>query len=181
LTPDNSVYRDNRIKEFEKIYREFMSYVFRYIYFRVKDRDLTEELTSAVFEKAITHFHTYKKEKASPQTWLIAIARNTISDHFRKTSSQGNIPLENAFGIESSEASPQQKVEDNEELESLKFCFAGLSSREQEIISLKFGWELNNRRIASIISLSESNVGTILYRAICKLRDCIKDWINGIG
>jgi RNA polymerase sigma-70 factor (ECF subfamily) len=56
-----------------------------------------------------------------------------------------------------------------------------LNEREQEIVALKFSWELNNRSIASLISISESNVGTILYRAICKLRACIKEWINGIG
>lgn len=181
LVPDKPVYRDINVENFEDIYREFMTYVFRYIYLRVKNRDLTEELTSQVFEKALTHFHTYKKEMAAPQTWLISIARNTVIDYYRKVSSKGNVPLEAVSEMESSDPLPQEKTESREELERLGFCFGGLNEREQEIISLKFAWELNNRNIAPLLSLSESNVGTILYRAIVKLRKCIEDWINGIG
>lgn len=181
LVSDNQAYRDINIENFEKIYRDYMAYVFRYINLRVNDREVCEELTSLVFEKAITHFHTYKKDLAAPQTWLISIARNTVTDYFRKSSTRSTIPLESAFGVESRDPSPQDQVESNEELERLHFCFAGLNSREQDIISLKFAWELNNRRIASVVSLSENNVGTILYRAIGKLRKCIKDWINGSG
>jgi RNA polymerase sigma factor (sigma-70 family) len=181
LVSDNQAYRDINIENFEQIYRDYMAYVFRYINLRVNDREVCEELTSLVFEKAITHFHTYKKDLAAPQTWLISIARNTVTDYFRKSSKRSAVPLENAFGVESRDPSPQEQVESSEELERLRFCFAGLNSREQDIISLKFAWELNNRRIASVVSLSENNVGTILYRAINKLRKCIKDWINGSG
>jgi RNA polymerase sigma factor (sigma-70 family) len=180
FVPDKPVYHDIDVEKFEDIYREFMTYVFRYIYLRVKDRDLTEELTSQVFEKALTHFHTYKKEKAAPQTWLISIARNTVTDYYRKASSKGHVPLEAVSEMESTDPLPEDKTENREELERLRFCFGGLDQREQELISLKFAWELNNRNIAPLLSLSESNVGTILYRAILKLRKCIEDWINGI-
>lgn len=179
LVTDKTDKSDINVADFEKIYRDYLAYVFRYIYFRLNDRELSEELTSLVFEKAITHFNTYKKDLAAPQTWLISIARNTVTDYFRKSSRRSTVPLDDALSIESRDPSPQDRVESNEELERLRFCFAGLNSREQDIVSLKFSWELNNRKIASVVNLSENNVGTILYRAICKLRKCIKDWING--
>jgi len=63
----------------------------------------------------------------------------------------------------------------------LQVCLAGLPQQEQEIISLKFGAEMNNRQIAKVLGLSESNVGTKLYRAVRKLRDSFKGWQNGQG
>ena len=71
---------------------------------------------------------------------------------------------------------PQDQTEKREELKRLRFCFESLAPYEQEIVSLKFGAELNNRRIALMLDLTANNVGTVLYRAICKLRSCVKDW-----
>ena len=45
-----------------------------------------------------------------------------------------------------------------------------LSDRQRELIALKYGATLNNRLIARITGLSESNVGTVLQRAVEKLR-----------
>jgi RNA polymerase sigma-70 factor (ECF subfamily) len=44
------------------------------------------------------------------------------------------------------------------------------SARERELIAYKYGAELDNRTIARLTLLSESNVGTILNRSVNKLR-----------
>jgi len=46
-----------------------------------------------------------------------------------------------------------------------------LPDREAELIALKYGAELNNREIAKITGLSESNVGTIMHRTVKGLRE----------
>ena len=161
---------------FSALYEEHMAYVFRYINYRIGNRNEAEDLTSVVFEKALAAFHKYDSNKSAPQTWLLAIARNTVTDYLRKSSKMKNMPLDNAVGVESADPSPPEETERREEYKRLQFCLAALPQREQEIISLKFGAELNNRQIASVIGLSENNVGTIVFRAICKLRNCFKDW-----
>jgi RNA polymerase sigma-70 factor (ECF subfamily) len=163
---------------FSALYEEHMAYVFRYINYRIGNRNEAEDLTSVVFEKALAAFHKYDSNKSAPQTWLLAIARNTVTDYLRKSSKMKNMPLDNAVGVESADPSPPEETERREEYKRLQFCLAALPQREQEIISLKFGAELNNRQIASVIGLSENNVGTIVFRAICKLRNCFKDWSN---
>ena len=47
------------------------------------------------------------------------------------------------------------------------------TERERELLALKYGAEFTNRDIARLTGLSESNVGTILHRAVQALRD---DW-----
>ena len=89
------------------------------------------------------------------------------------------MPLEEASEISSNNASPEQEALKSEELKRLRFCLAGLSQQEQEIISCKFGADMTNRHIAGMLSLSESNVGTMLYRAVRRLRDCFREWQNG--
>jgi RNA polymerase sigma-70 factor (ECF subfamily) len=60
-----------------------------------------------------------------------------------------------------------QRKEDAARLYAL---LSQLSKDDQELIALKYGAELTNRNIAQVLDISESNVGTRLYRLIKKLR-----------
>ena len=175
---DSNIAQHTGISGFTALYEEHMAYVFRYINYRVGNRNEAEDLTSVVFEKALAAFHRYDSNKSAPQTWLLTIARNTVTDHLRKSSKRKTMPLDNAIGVESADPSPPEETERREEYERLQVCLAVLPQREQEIISLKFGAELNNRQIASVVGISENNVGTILFRAIGKLRNCFEGWSN---
>ena len=50
-----------------------------------------------------------------------------------------------------------------------------LKDRERELLGLKYAGGLTNRQIASLIGLTEQNVGVILYRAVARLRR----WMGG--
>ena len=157
---------------FAELYEEFLPRVFRYVRYRVNDVQVAEDLTSGVFEKALTGFGRYSSDKASFSTWIFTIARNTVIDHYRARGRRRMVSLEEAaIDVPSSETPLEETVEKQEEKERLRVCLSELSSEEQEIISLKFASGLNNRQIARTIGLSESNVGTRLYRAVRKLRD----------
>ena len=166
---------ENARDAFAELYDYYMPKVFRYISYQVGNMDLAEDLTSAVFEKALTRLDSYRSNKAAFSTWLMTIARNTIIDHYRLKSRKITISTEEVFEPASEEISPEEKIIRKEELEMLDTYLRELSQQEREIISLKFGAELSNRQIAKMLGLSESNVGTKLYRAICKLRDKFKE------
>ena len=166
---------------FAGLYEQHMSGVYKYLHYRVGNVHLAEDLTSAVFEKALAGFRRYEKDRASFFTWVMTIARHTVIDHYRQQSRRKEMSLDNARDIASGNSSPEQDAVKREELQRLQVCLARLSEHEQEIISCKFGAEMNNRQVAGILSLSESNVGTMLYRAVRKLRDCFREWENGKG
>lgn len=157
---------------FAELYEEFVPKVFRYIRYRVNSVQVTEDLTSEVFEKALTNFGKFSSDKASFSTWIFTIARNTVIDHYRVRGRRQTISLEEAeIDVSSPELPPEEALEKKEERRKLQACLSQLAPEEQEIISLKFGAGLNNRQIARTAGLSESNVGTRLYRAVRKLRD----------
>ena len=164
---------------FAELYEQYLPKVFRYIGYRVGDIHLAEDLTAEVFEKALMGFSSYRSEKASFSTWLLSIARHTVIDHHRASGKRQTIPLEKAAEMSSESVSPEEEAVSREEQQRLQAYLAGLPQQEQEIISLKFGAELTNRQTAKVLGLSESNVGTKLYRAVRKLRDSFKGWQNG--
>lgn len=171
----------NTAEVFAGLYEQHMPAVYRYIHYRVGNMHMAEDLTSAVFEKALTGFRRYQKDKATFLTWLMTITRNTVIDHYRRQGRRKEVNLEDANNVSSDNPSPEQEAVRIEELQRLRFCLARLSLQEQEIVSCKFGAEMKNRQVAGMLSLSESNVGTILYRAVRKLRDCFREWENGKG
>lgn len=155
---------------FTEFYNNYLPKIFRYISYRVSDTYLAEDLTSVVFEKALTKFKSYRSDKSALSTWIFRIARNTLIDNFRASSRQKNIPLDQMADDPKDGSTPEQMLLEKEENQLLRRCILRLSPKEQEIISLKFGADMNNRQIAGILGLSDSNVGIILFRAVRKLR-----------
>lgn len=99
--------------------------------------------------------------------WLFAISKNEVVAYLRKR--RNSIPLSMAEKAPGETA--EQILEHSQDLQTLSYLLADLSERERELISLKFGADLNNRQISAIMGLSESNVGTILNRVLQRLRE----------
>ena len=164
---------------FAEFYEELMPKIYRYVYYKVNSTQVAEDLTSTVFEKALVNFGKFSRDRASFSTWIFSIARNTVIDHYRVQGRRQTVPLNEAIQVSSGDLPPDEELVRKEELGKLRAAVSQLSSDEQEIISLKFGSEFNNRQIAEMLGLSESNVGTKLYRAVRKLRDSFRELENG--
>ena len=160
----------NNAEVFSRVYEENFSKVFRYISYQVNDTDVAEDLTSEVWEKVLNKFESYDSRRAAFSTWVLTIARNTVTDFFRENRKKQNMQIETIRSLQP-EPSPDEAVIKAEEIRILKTYIAGLSRQEQEIISFKFGGELTNREIAKNLGLSESNVAVIIFRAVRKLRE----------
>ncbi len=153
-----------------QVYTESVSRIFHFFCYKVGDIQLAEDLTAATFEKAWKNRNKFKSSKGQPHMWIIGIARNLAADHFRRDHHE--ISFENL--PESSHVKNEnEEIEKRLEFQSILNLLSHYSQRERELIHLKYGAELNNRQIADMTGLSESNVGTILYRVVEKLG---KEW-----
>ena len=72
--------------------------------------------------------------------------------------------------LASADPTPLEKLEENAFRAGLLRALGRLSDKERDLISLKFYSGLNNRQIAAVTKLTETNVGTLLHRAVQKLR-----------
>jgi RNA polymerase sigma factor (sigma-70 family) len=167
--------RTNVREIFAGLYDEHMSKVYRYIFYKVNDHQLAEDLTSNVFEKALIKFSQYDESRASFLTWVFAITRTTISDYYRAQPKVNTTLIDEALEMPGRDPLPDEIVEEGEERQLLRKCIGVLPEDEQEIVRLKFALEMTNRNIAKQIGLTESNVGVKLYRIIRKLRDSFQE------
>jgi RNA polymerase sigma-70 factor (ECF subfamily) len=152
-------------------YDEYFPKVYNYIRFRCSDTGVTDDLTAAVFEKALAKLKSFSPERGSFGAWLFAIARNEVNAHLRSLGRHPCLPIDAFHEHPSDSPSPEQRLIAIETSKELLSALEKLSERERDLLGLKFGARLTNRQISAMTSLSESNVGVILYRAISNLRD----------
>jgi RNA polymerase sigma-70 factor (ECF subfamily) len=154
--------------DWDQVYAEQLPRVFNFFRYRLGDTADAEDLTARTFEKAWRARHRYRRDVAGLATWLLTIARNIAIDHHRARHRE--TPLEVAETVPSPDATPEQRAVRQSDAQRLAALLAALPPRQRELIAMKYGAEMTNRAIARATGLSESNVGTILHRAIEELR-----------
>jgi len=155
---------------FAEKYRQFFPRVFAYVYGRVHNVHVTEDLVADVFEKAFLKADSLRNDEAF-STWLFTIARNVITSHGRKYNRETIVDPDVMKEISPSSVSVESEVLMQEELTAVAELLRGFPQREQDIISLKFDAELSNVQIALIMDVSEANVRVILFRTLRKMRE----------
>jgi RNA polymerase sigma-70 factor (ECF subfamily) len=155
--------------DWEQVYAEQLPRVFNFFRYQLGDTSDAEDLTTRTFEKAWRARHRYRRDLAGFSTWLLSIARNVAIDHLRAR--QPNERLDEAAEVPSPDDTPEQQAVQQSEAQRLGALLATLTPRERELIAMKYGADLTNRAIARATGLTESNVGTILHRAVESLRE----------
>ncbi len=154
--------------DWDAVYREQLPRVYNFFRYRCGPAADTEDLTSRTFEKAWRARHRYRRDVAGFGTWLMSIARNVAIDEFRAR--RPLVPLDHAGELPASARTPEDAAVLSSDAGRLAALLPELSDRDRELLALKYGADMTNRAIAQATGLSESNVGTILHRAVQTLR-----------
>jgi RNA polymerase sigma-70 factor, ECF subfamily len=155
--------------DWEQVYAEQLPRVFNFFRYRLDNAADAEDLTARTFEKAWRARHGYRRDLAGFATWLLTIARNVAIDHLRAR--QRHEPLEAAAEMASPDGTPEQEAVQQSDAQRLAALLATMAPRDRELMAMKYGADMTNRAIARATGLSESNVGTILHRAVESLRE----------
>ena len=149
---------------FAQLYDAYMERVYRYIYFRVTDALLAEDLTSQVFLKAWEHLGQYQPGGSPFLAWLYTIARNLVIDHYR--AQKESVPLEKALAIPSEGQTVGEQVEFRFEIQAMRDALQFLTEEQQQVLILKFIVGLETREIARMMKKAEGAVRALQMRAL---------------
>ena len=160
-------------KSFIKVYDLYINQIYRFIYFKVSNVEEAEDLTSAVFLKTWSYIQEGNEIKHKTLKALIyKIARNLVIDHYRKSSRQKSVSLNDDFVKEiiDNKQNIQKEIELMSDIESVKRNLKELKDEYREAIVMRFVNELSISEIADILDKPKGNVRVLIYRALKAMR-----------
>ena len=92
---------------FAQIYNRYLDPVFRFIYFRVTNRQVAEDLTAETFLRALKRIGSVTWQGRDIGAWLITIARNLVADHFKSGRYRFELPTGDVLDADAEERGPE--------------------------------------------------------------------------
>lgn len=158
--------------KFQIIYDRYFTVIFNYIFRKIDDEDVTADLTSQTFLKALRNLKKYRYRGVPFSAWLYRIASNEVNRHYR----YANKTLVYSFDEQEFEYLIEQSIEQESELDIdyIILQMQKMCETDVEVLELRFFESKSFAEIAFILEINEANAKMRTYRAIEKLRKLLK-------
>lgn len=161
----------SREREFEKLYREAYSSVYNFVFYSVLDQEKAQDIVSESFMRAAKYFYRYDDQKSSFATWVKSIARNCISDYFKKNKMNSDIDSVHESYLEEKSS----EIDNLYSSEYITYLLSQLTEEDRQIVYLRFHEGYRNKEIAKELGINESTIASRLSRSLKRLRDFIDE------
>lgn len=156
---------------FAHLYEKYVERIYRYIYCRVTDNMLAEDITSQVFLKAWEKLNSYELGLSPFLAWLYRIARNTVIDYYR--TKKAAISIDDVDHLKISYADEvDKKLDLQAQSKGLHEALLTLPAQQQKVLILKFIEGFNNIEIAQQLGKQPGAVRALQMRGLHKLSEC---------
>ncbi|MEU6857824.1 ECF subfamily RNA polymerase sigma factor, BldN family [Glycomyces sp. NPDC046736] len=175
--------QDGDPRAFGEIYDRYSDTVYRYIYFRVNNAQLAEDLASETFLRALRRISSFSWQGRAFGAWLVTIARNLVVDHFKSGRYRLEIVKPDVLGADAAETDPTTSPETAalEKLTNATLLTAvkKLNPDQQECIVLRFLQGFTVAETARTMGKNEGAVKALQYRAVRTLARLLPDGFRG--
>jgi len=151
-----------------EIYDRYSLRIYNYLYHRVGNAYLAEDLTATVFVRMLEAIRSSKAWRTSFSGWLYRIAHNLVVDYFRSGELDRQVPLDDwspAGGEHPGEAAERSLAEQH-----LRSTIGQLTDEQGMVITLKFLEGLSNAEVAALVGKSEGAIKSLQFRGLAALR-----------
>lgn len=147
---------------FVDLYDRHFHRVYAYVIRRTGVRAEAEDITSDVFERALTNLSRFEWRGVPFVAWLYRIAANALADRRRKTARDSSEPPPDV---------PDARESDEIERRTILFeLVERLPDAQRQVIEMRFVEEKSIREIAAALDRSEGAVKQLQLRALQNLR-----------
>lgn len=152
---------------FSELYRRYQPKVYRYVAFRVADVPTAEDLTSEVFVRLVENIDRFRDTGRPILAWLYTIARNLVTDHYRREGRATHIPLRDS--LEADSGDPVRHTQRSLEQERVVTAMQMLTEEQRQVILLKFYEETDNATAADVLGKTVGAIKALQHRALAAL------------
>jgi RNA polymerase sigma-70 factor, ECF subfamily len=156
-----------------RLYDRHRESIFRYLWIRLDDQQLAEDLTGDVFMRMLDALPRYQLQGLPFRAWLYRIAHNLLVDYFRKMNHQATVPLD-AVEEQGAEDDPGRTLEQILLSERLQVALLRLESTQCEVVVLRFLAGLSLQETALTLGKTEAAIKALQHRGLSGLRRALE-------
>lgn len=158
-------------RAFAQIYEANSAPIYRFVLFKVREREVAQDITQNVFLRVWSAMESYDERGLPITAWLYIIARNLCFDYFKKLR-DARLPLQDGAEIEiwDETQDTSRMAVDRERYQELALAVARLSQNEQEVLVMRHMDGKSYGEIGVILGKSEEALRATHMRAIKRLR-----------
>jgi RNA polymerase sigma-70 factor, ECF subfamily len=169
--------QDGDTSAFGRLYDRYVDVVYRYVLFRLGDRDLAEDVTSETFLRALRRITSVSYQGRDVGAWFVTIARNLVLDHVKSSRFKLEVvtdevtePRSAPFSVgATAQVGPEQEAISRATRAELLRCVAELGDDQRECIVLRFLQGLSVAETAEIMNRNEGAIKALQHRAVRRL------------
>jgi RNA polymerase sigma-70 factor (ECF subfamily) len=152
---------------FAELYRRYQPKIYRYVAFRVSSASVAEDLTSEVFVRLVERIDDFHYRGRPLLAWLYTIARNLITDHYRREGRAQSYPLDDSLVADTPD--PAQRAHYAVEKSRLTDAIADLTEDQRQVLLLKFFEGMDNPTVAKVLGKTVGAVKSLQHRGLAAL------------
>jgi RNA polymerase sigma-70 factor (ECF subfamily) len=161
--------QDGDRSAFAALYDRYVDVVFRYVLFRVGDRELAEDVTSETFLRALRRIESVSYQGRDVGAWFVTIARNLVLDHVKSSRFRLEVATAEVDDSRPADSGPEQQVLSKVTRTALLQCVGQLGDDQRECIVLRFLQGLSVAETAKVMARNEGAVKALQHRAVRRL------------
>jgi RNA polymerase sigma-70 factor (ECF subfamily) len=155
-----------------ELYDQYAPLIYAYLYRRVHDAQLAEDLTGEVFVRVLQAIQSEQFWHTSFRGWLYRIAHNLLVDHYRKQPPVPMLALDEQ--LVAAQGDPDSALAEKLSYQDLLAAISQLTLNQQQVLVLRFGEQLAAREVAEIMGKSVGAVEGLQHRALAALRRLLR-------
>lgn len=163
----------NSSEAFGELYNVYYDQIFGYALRRSADIDIAKDITSGVFFKALKNIKKFQWRGVPFSHWLYRIANREIINHYNKrkheTSYEVAADTDNTT-LQDELIKANNEINKHDEYLVLQSYISKLSSKYQEVITLRYFEDMSMDEIAQVLQKPEGTVKSLLHRGVEQLR-----------
>jgi len=159
-------------KHFDVLYSRYYSSIWKFVRKMVATDDISDDLTSSVFTKALEKIAQFQWQGVSFKSWLYRIARNTVYDYFRSAVVRTSRSLADSLEDTVSDDESLERTVLHDEREMYLFeVIATLEAQDQYLLYYRYFEGMSVDEISGTVGMSKANVATRLHRIRKKMEN----------
>lgn len=144
--------------------------IFRFIWLRVRDHTLAEDLTGEVFMRMVAELPRYQNRDLPFRAWLYRIAHNLVIDNYRTDKSHMSLPLEQVILHANPATHPDVMTDQALTIERVQQALDNLDPAQREVVELRFLAGLSLKDAAATLNKTVAAVKSLQHRGLSTLR-----------